>query len=43
MSLEILENQIKAWNNKPVLRALYEQWFNEIKHNMASGVSVEIG
>jgi hypothetical protein len=28
MSLEILENQLKAWNNKPALRALYEQWFN---------------
>ena len=43
MSREILENQLKAWNNKPALRALYEQWFSEIKHNLTAGISVEIG
>lgn len=43
MSREILENQLKAWNNKPALRALYGQWFDEINHNLTAGISVEIG
>lgn len=43
MSREILENQLNAWNNKPALRALYEQWFNEIKLNLTAGISVEVG
>jgi SAM-dependent methyltransferase len=43
MSREILENQLKAWNNKPVLRTLYRQWFNEIERNLTAGISVEIG
>jgi len=43
MSREILENQLKAWNNKPALRNIYEKWFNLIKQHLTAGISVEIG
>ena len=43
MSVEILENQLQAWKNKPALRNIYGQWFKAIKENLSDGISVEVG
>jgi SAM-dependent methyltransferase len=43
--VETLAEQEQAWNERPLLRSLYREWFESIAARMASvpGVSVELG
>ena len=42
---EILAEQDAAWNNRPVLRRLYTDWYRLIASNLAhvDGLTVELG
>ena len=43
MSQEILERQHGTWQNKPVLRAIYEDYYRRIVNACVHGATLEIG
>lgn len=43
MDNDIWERHRTIWQNKPVLRAIYEEWYKEIARWMSPGLTVELG
>jgi SAM-dependent methyltransferase len=43
MSEYLLKKHLAAWNRKPVLRAVYTNWYNKIHENLKPGRTLEIG
>lgn len=43
MSTDILHKNRKVWDKKPVLRHVYQDFYNRILHQMDSGTTLEIG
>ena len=42
MSLEILLKHRKIWNKKPLIRFIYQQWYQEITVLLAAGTTIEL-
>lgn len=43
MSTEILEDHQKIWQKKPVLKAIYQDFYDRILHHATPGTTLEIG
>lgn len=43
MSIQILENHLKIWQKKPVLKAIYHDYYDRIVKSSLDGVTLEIG
>lgn len=43
MSEEILRKHKEVWNNKPIIRALYTSWYEEIATQLIPGKTLELG
>jgi SAM-dependent methyltransferase len=43
MSEEVLSAHRQTWQDKPILRLLYANWYDQIKVNLVPGLTLEIG
>ena len=43
MSEELLKAHKTIWDGKPIIRYLYQQWYQELSHYLQKGLTLEVG